>query len=150
MASYEYFHVDISDAMRELRRLHDGPDQATQLALAGVITAQYQATQEYVHIITGSLRASGKPPTPSTRRGVWHAEISYGGEAPGAIHNPVRYAQIEQSRAPGGGGYFHHRGFIPGEDIRGRVSVGHDFMAPVSHFEPQYLETILAYLRGAL
>jgi len=141
------FDVDISDAMRALDHLDHPPDLGTTLRLEAVLTAQFQATQQYVHVITGSLKASGKLHS-GTRDGIWTGEISYGGEAPGSPHDPVRYAELEQSRNPGNPGYYYRRGNIPGTDSQGRVSVNHDFMAPVAAFEPMYREAMMAYLRG--
>ncbi len=142
-----HIHVDTSDATRELDRLGDAPSTAALLRLEAILTAQFQATQQVVHIVTGSLRRSGKVDS-RLRNGEWSGDISYGGAAPGAVHDPVRYAELEQQRAPGGRFYRSERGFIPGADAEGRISVMHDFMAPAARFEHQYAEAILAFLRG--
>lgn len=139
--------VDISDAMRELRRIDDGPDAAAILKLETVLAAQFQATQQHVHVITGSLKASGKFDG-NVQRHAWEGQISYGGLAPGAVHNPVDYAEIERERRPGGSRYRSARGYLPGTDSEGRTSVGHDFMAPAEAMSGLYEQAILSYLRG--
>lgn len=139
--------VDISDGDRELRRLDDAPDLSTVMRLESLLTAQFQATQMAVHIITGSLRESGKIDS-ELGRAAWNGEIVYGGAAPGSVHDPVRYAQIEQQRGPGGSLYRSERGWLRGGDIEGNRNVLHDFMAPVHAFEHQYEDAMLAFLAG--
>ncbi len=116
--------VDISDVMRELRRVEDGPDTATDLRLDGALTAVFQETQAIVHVITGSLRASG---THESGRGrhTWDGQISYGGASPRSVFDPVRYADYERQR----GGH-------------------HDFMLPVRGADPLFVEAMLSFLRG--
>lgn len=58
-------------------------------------------TQAYTHVETGSLRASGKIHTSyDMTRAVLSGEITYGGSAPGGVHDPVRYAVYEAARGP--------------------------------------------------
>jgi hypothetical protein len=117
-------HIDTSDVDRVLHRLRNGPDLHTDLRLDAVLTALFLETQRVVHVITGSLKGSG---THDSRVGrhVWNGSISYGGPSPGRIHDPVRYAELEQSR--------------------GNL---HDFMRPTFDADPAYIEAIMAYLRG--
>jgi len=121
-----YVHVDTSDVDAELDRLADGPDTRTVLALEAVLTAQFAATQAAVHIRTGSLKTSGNPESDRDRH-TWTGEIRYGGEAEGAIKNPVLYAEFEQRRGD-----------------------THDFLAPAEALESAYGAVMLAFLRGDL
>ncbi len=104
-------HVDTSDADRELRRLADGPDRRHLLALDTILTAQFLDTQYRVHVITGSLKASGRHDSRGDRTR-WEGEISYGGPLgrvpiPGPANNPVRYARYEFGK-PFDEGYDHN------------------------------------------
>ncbi len=127
-----HYRVDVSDAMRELHRLDDGPDLGTQRTLDAILTGLFQESQAAVHVITGSLRASGRHES-RTEDGTWRGEISYGGALgtslaiPGPPNDPVRYAEIEQ-----------HRGDT------------HDFMRGLHHADGIYIAAILEYLRGEL
>jgi len=144
------FNVEIGDSEHELDRL-DSFDLRFLLAMDTVLTAQFAATQALVHVISGSLRASGGHHS-RIRDGVWEGEISYGGPlktapepAAGASagdakpRNPVRYARLEQNRS---GGRQVRRGSRSGH------ATSHDFMLAAQGFEPEYEAAILAYLRG--
>src|SRR5207244_2715073 len=89
--------VDISDVDNELARLEHGFARDDLLRFEGVLVGQFSGTQAYVHVITGSLRASGKPDTHANRH-EFRGEISYGGAAPGWPHDPVDYAIYERAR----------------------------------------------------
>lgn len=143
-----HYTVDISDAYDELRRIDDPPGTDVTLRLEAVITAQYQLTQQFVHVITGSLKASGHLHDSEVRDHRWESGFSYGGPAPGYPNSPVDYAEIEQGRAPGGAHFWSQRGWLAGTDSGGRTSVMHDFMAPVGAFEHRYREAIMDFLRG--
>jgi hypothetical protein len=56
----------------------------------------FEDTQNRVHVITGSLRLSGKSQTNFDGE-VWTGEIEYGGLTQGPI-NPVQYAVYEMAR----------------------------------------------------
>lgn len=132
--------VDISEPMRALRRIDSGPNSQTILRFESVLAGQFQATQEYVHIKTGSLKASGHISS-ELRDDVWSGVIEYGGPAPGYPNDPVDYAAYEQRR-------------VGGRQVRdGKYSgqiTSHDFMTPIYGTGTAYAETILAYLRGEL
>lgn len=141
--------MDASDALREIHRLAGGPGLDDVHRFERVIIAQYQATQAVVHIITGSLRRSGKVDFDAGFTGhQWNGEVTYGGDAPGAVRGYVKYARYEQQRAIGGANYRRARGWLPGTNIQGEANTDHDFMWPVAGFEPDYLEAMLAFLRG--
>ena len=152
------FEVDASDALRELRRLEDGPDTQHILGLHGVTIAQFFATQMAVHVDTGSLRASGKVDGNWNRTtSAYTGEISYGGDAPGGVHESVDYAKYEQRRAgiekTFEGKYRHatrqmHRtGVYPVWDGEHRPrATSHDFMNPVSLFEERYTAEIIRFM----
>jgi len=130
--------IDVSDPLRALQRIDGGPGTATMLRLEAVLTRQFQETQAFVHVVTGSLKTSGKI-NGQVRDGVWTGVISYGGSAPGAEHDPVRYAQIEAART--GGREIEHGKYS------GQVT-SHNFLTPILEPEPGYPDAILAYLRG--
>lgn len=147
-----HFNVEIGDSERELDRL-DSFDLRFVAALEAVLTQQFEATQNFVHVVSGSLRASGLHQS-RIRDGVWEGEISYGGSLKRAAEpaevtrpsdarprNPVRYAQIEQNRTDG-------RQIRHG--ARSGHATSHDFMLAAEGFEPEYEQAIMAYLRGDL
>lgn len=93
------YTVDVHDVVDEIDRLQDAPDERAVLALDGVLTRLYARSQMAVHVITGSLEASGKIEMDFDDAGhVWSGDISYGGAAPGAVHDPVIYAYFEYQR----------------------------------------------------
>jgi hypothetical protein len=116
------YEVDTSDVEAELERL-ERLDSATLLRLEAVLAMSYAATQQAVHVITGSLKGSGRFSS-SAHGNSWHGEIRYGGVSPG-INNPVDYAEYEQRR----GG-------------------AHDFIAPAVAMEGRYGLAVVAHLRG--
>lgn len=89
----------------------------------------FMDTQARTHIITGSLKASGK--TNSEFDGeLWEGEITYGGElwespTPGPPNNPVDYAIFEMARG--------------GE---------HDFFAGISAYEDDFEDAINEHFPG--
>lgn len=104
-------------AKRELDRIKRIPMEAI-FDLEGMAASGFAATQAATHIITGSLKASGKLSTNYDGKS-WDMQVTYGGAAPGAVFDPVRYAIYERAR----GG-------------------AHDFMAPLNAYEPK-VEDIL-------
>lgn len=86
-----------------------------------VLAAAFADTQARAHVITGSLKASGK--TSSDFDGEdWKGEISYGGASAGP-NNPVDYAIYEMAR---------------GGD--------HDFFAGLPGYESKFESAIEKYL----
>lgn len=79
-----------------------GPHYKTTVQLEALLRAAFLNTQARTHIITGSLKASGK--TDSDFDGdVWTGTITYGGAlwktpAPGPPNDPVDYAIYEMAR----------------------------------------------------
>ncbi len=96
--SYFYIEVDISDVEKELDRLIDGPDVSAVVEFEATLASQFQMTQQAVHIITGSLKNSGKISSHLTKD-KWEGKITYGGLSAGYPHNPVKYAHYEQERS---------------------------------------------------
>lgn len=119
-----HFTMDLNGVGHELDRLADGPDLDDLLRLESVLTDVFQETQRIVHVRTGSLRGSGDLDS-DYRDHTWHGDLSYGGQSPGFIHDPVRYAQIELAR---GGSHF--------------------FMLPALTADSRYLDAVLAFVRG--
>jgi hypothetical protein len=91
---------DWSDVDHELVRVEKAPSIESTTALDAALKALFEETQAAVHVITGSLKNSGKTST-KTHRYMWVGEITYGGASPGFPHNPVRYAWYEQRRGGG-------------------------------------------------
>lgn len=94
--SYHIESVGMTNMEEAIARLGRAPDFVTIGALEGVFAAQYADTQARVHVITGSLKLSGKPTSDYDGR-VWEGTITYGGES-GGVHNPVTYAIYELAR----------------------------------------------------
>lgn len=91
--------------------------------LEGILTRTFAATQAATHIITASLKLSGKTSSDFTGE-EWSGKIEYGGPSAG-INNPVDYAIYEQAR---------------GGD--------HDFMLPTVAFEDQFESAMLDFFDG--
>lgn len=79
----------------ELKRLGDAPYKS-KFYLDRVLNTGFKATQAAVHVITGSLKTSGKQSSLMWDN-EWHGEISYGGVSKG-VNNPVTYAIYEKAR----------------------------------------------------
>lgn len=91
--------------------------------LEAVFAEAYLDTQDKTHIITGSLKASGKKATDFDGND-WEGTISYGGSS-GGPNNPVDYAIYEMAR---------------GGD--------HDFFRDLGVYEQQMHAVILKYQWG--
>lgn len=94
-----------------------------------MLATGFAITQARTHVLTGSLKASGKTST-DFDGDEWTGEISYGGAlwktpAPGPPNNPVDYAIFEMARG--------------GE---------HDFLAPLVEFEGVVEQILLEYFKG--
>jgi hypothetical protein len=138
--------VDTSSVDRSLRRLINGPDGFDLLRFERVLTNQFLATQEMVHVITGSLKGSGRQHS-TTRKHEWEGEIAYGGDSTGPI-NPVKYAVYEMERGWRPSGWD-----VQGKNFQGVRGGTHDFMDPAfgvsSHeFKHGYVQAIMKFLEG--
>jgi hypothetical protein len=118
-------HIEVinDEISREIDRLSDGPTLNDYLAFERVLASQYSATQTAVHVITGSLKLSGKIDS-SFSQSSWKGEISYGGSSEG-VHNPVKYAEYERER-----------------------DGAHDFLAPAKAMESSYIDAMNHFLGG--
>lgn len=76
---------------------HEGPGVETLEELSRTLASGFAETQMLVHVITGSLKGSGRVSNKRTENG-WEGEITYGGPAPGFAHPYVRYAKEEFGR----------------------------------------------------
>lgn len=90
--------------------------------LEEVANEMFERTQAEVHVVTGSLRGSGKVKT-DVHGTSWEMEIDYGGDSAGKAHDPVTYAETERARG--------------GE---------HDFLASLPALEPKILEAMTSWL----
>lgn len=112
------------DIDKEVDRLAAGPKPQDFLKFDVVLTQQFQATQRAVHVVTRSLKTSGKSSSDSSGTS-WEGEITYGGPSEGSIHNPVDYAEYERER-----------------------DGNHDFLAPAEALSPGYINAINEFLGG--
>lgn len=112
------------ECLSEVSRLERGPTAADILKFEAVLDRQFSATQAAVHVITRSLKTSGKQKSNSSNNS-WEGEISYGGLAAGAVHNPVDYAEYELEREG-----------------------SHNFFAPAEGLSPAYIAAINDFLGG--
>lgn len=108
---------------REINRFADGVPIEYLLQFEIVLHEQFRGTQAAVHVITRSLKSSGKMSS-SHSKSSWEGEITYGGASEG-IHNPVDYAEYERER----------------DGV-------HDFLAPAEAIESEYQNAMMTYLRG--
>lgn len=111
------------DIDQEIDRLADGPTPATMANFEVVLTRQYAATQATVHVITGSLKLSGRISS-NINANSWEGEISYGGPSTG-VHNPVDYAEYERER-----------------------DGNHDFLAPAVRMSDDYIQAMNDFMGG--
>lgn len=74
-----------------------GPGMETVAALDAVLEVAFAETQSLTHVITGSLKGSGRTSSDTTED-EWKGEISYGGPSPGFPNDPVNYAKYEFGR----------------------------------------------------
>lgn len=111
--------TDFSDVELEFKRLEQMPDFKTQAALDAVLELGFKKTQVAVHVITGSLKSSGKKDSKVFEKSnTWEGTIRYGGPSAG-VNNPVDYAIYEKAR-----------------------DETHDFMAGLPGLHPEYVEVI--------
>ncbi len=108
---------------KEIDRLANGPTPADFLKFEAVLAQQFQDTQRTVHVVTRSLKSSGKVNS-SSGGNSWKGEITYGGQSEG-IHNPVDYAEFEREREG-----------------------AHDFLAPAIGISDSYIAAMNAFLEG--
>lgn len=88
--------ADLRDFFRALDIL-EGPGPETVSALDVALMEGFTQTQSSTHVITGSLKGSGRKSSEVAHQG-WRGEISYGGPAPGFPRDPVDYAKYELQR----------------------------------------------------
>lgn len=115
------WEADISDLA--------GPPHKPVGELEAMLATAFAITQAKTHVLTGSLKASGKTNS-EFEDDVWTGEISYGGvlwktPSPGPPNNPVDYAIYEMAR---------------GGD--------HDFFAPLVAFDGVVEQILLDYFKG--
>lgn len=90
------FRIDMSEWTEALHAI-SGPGMETIAKLEEVMAEAFAESQAIVHVITGSLKGSGRTSF-KVEGDQWTGEISYGGPSPGFPHDPVDYAGYEQER----------------------------------------------------
>lgn len=113
-----YRLIGIDAMIDHVKRVGSPPKFPTIGALEQVTMQGLLATQAAVHIITGSLKASGRTET-DFDGWTWEGAIVYGGPSGGAPNDPVDYAIYELAR----GGT-------------------HDWFSVLGGFEQQYLDAV--------
>ena len=106
-----------------------GPPHKTTKLLEALLDAAFMETQAATHVITESLKASGKVSS-DFDGDKWEGVISYGGPlwrvpTPGPPNDPVDYAVYEMAR----GGT-------------------HDFFAPLIAFDGRFEEAIMTHFQA--
>jgi hypothetical protein len=113
---------DWEPMLKELNRLEKVVNNPSRPKLDIILEKQFAKTQMDVHVITSSLKQSGKKS--STVRGrTWTGRISYGGASTGP-RPVVNYAIYERERTG-----------------------SHDYMRGVMDFHFQYVNTIKELLK---
>lgn len=85
----------LQDMIHDMQKMQK-PPLKTIFELEQALLKGFASTQAGVHVITSSLKWSGK--TASDFNGEeWSGEVSYGGPSTG-VHNPVEYAIYEAQR----------------------------------------------------
>lgn len=75
------------------------PERTLPDHLKPVLRDAFEDTQAMVHIITGSLKASGRTDDSyDEAQHTWQGSITYGGPSMGSINDPVKYAWYEARR----------------------------------------------------
>lgn len=97
MANEFVFAVNDARWVRELERLARPSFQTVQ-QLERVLTDGFEQSQVDAHVISGSLRGSGKTSSELSADGEWTGTIEYGGDSPGFPNDPVVYAIYEMAR----------------------------------------------------
>lgn len=98
------------------------PSYKSTTMLEELLKAAFEETQARTHVITGSLKASGKTET-DFGDDIWTGYIIYGGAlwktaTPGPPHDPVDYAIYEMAR---GGEHDFYSGLVGYEDRIGEI-----------------------------
>lgn len=118
---------DWDDVLNELDRLDalPGPDLGEHLNF--VLLDLLATAKAETHVITGSLKNSGRAEIDTDNDKTWQGRIIFGGPSPGFPHDPVNYAGYERARG--------------GE---------HDFLRSAFLFHDRFEETIRDGLQGDL
>ena len=120
MPDYMKFNSSGVSEMKDFFEALEKPPVKLIMRLEKLLASTFGATQAATHIITMSLKLSGKTSS-DWDGGHWEGDISYGGESTG-INNPVDYAIYEMAR----GGH-------------------HDFLQPAYEAEPLFEAAIADY-----
>lgn len=120
MPSYMEFNENGLSEMEDFFNALQKPPVKLIARLERLLSTTFDATQGATHVITKSLKLSGKRSS-DWDNVEWTGEITYGGESTG-VNNPVEYAIYEMAR----GG-------------------SHDFLRPAYEAEPLFEAAIADY-----
>lgn len=120
---FQILEEGLGDMIEAVEHIENPPSFRTIGALENVLRSAFVETQAFTHVITGSLKSTGR--TSSSFDGhEWEGNISYGGLS-GGPNNPVQYALYERNRG--------------GE---------HDFYRNLPLYHDAYVEAVQSHLRG--
>ncbi len=124
--------VDTSQVDRDLIRVGDGPDKRHHLQFSQVLDRQFLEISALIHVVTGSLKDSGRVGGRARREGGWEGQIVWPGvgaadldPVPGPPRDPSRYAEYEYNKAG-----------------------NHDWLRNSYNGDPGYVDVIKDFLRG--
>lgn len=100
-----------------------GPTVAQTAALDAAMVSAFETSQSLVHVITGSLRGSGKVDT-RVEDEEWSGEITYGGSSPGYPNDPVEYTHHEYGRGGEHAAFFDVGVVIALHDLERALTAG--------------------------
>lgn len=92
------YQVGLGQMIDAVQNVGAHPSFKTVTKLEATLHAQFLDTQARTHVITGSLKMSGKVASDFHADGNWEGSITYGGAAAGAVNDPVDYAVYEMAR----------------------------------------------------
>lgn len=123
MIAYGLAVEGLDDQIDEVDRIGSPPTFETVGRLESVLRNAFLNTQARTHIITTSLKLSGRSSSDFDGK-TWQAGITYGGPSTGPI-NPVEYAVYEMARG--------------GE---------HNFFRDLPLFDQAYLDAVASHFSG--
>lgn len=123
MTTVQYDFDDLDGLIADVRNLSNAPSFRVIRGLERTLRNAFLDTQAKVHVITSSLKGSGRSSSEFVAPTHWEGHITYGGPSPGFPNDPVVYAIYEMARG--------------GE---------HDFFRDLPMYDPLFVQAILSQL----